>query len=75
MAAITLTQAQARLAQYLTAEEQVLKGQSYSIGDRALTRADLEDIREGIKYWEKKVDNLAVGRTKPLITSVIPRDG
>ena len=74
MAAITLTQAQTMLTAYITAEQKVLKGQSYSIGGRALTRADLEEIRKGVKYWADKVDNLAVGRTKPLVTQVIPRD-
>lgn len=74
MPGITLAIAQAKLTEYLTAESKILEGQSYSIGDRALTRADLEEIRKGIKYWEAKCDNLEVGRTKPLVTSVIPRD-
>ena len=75
MPGITLIIAQGKLTEYLEAESKVLTGQSYSIGDRALTRADLEEIRNGIKYWESKVDNLEVGRRKPLVTSVIPRDG
>ncbi len=39
----------ARLKQYLAAEEAVLvAGQSYKIGNRTLTRADLAEIREAI---------------------------
>jgi len=75
MAGITLTIAQTMLTAYITAEQKVLKNQSYSIGDRALTRADLSEIREGVTYWNKKVENLSVGRTRPLMTKVIPRDG
>lgn len=39
-----------RLKQYLTAEKAVLVGgQSYRIGNRTLTRADLAEIREEIR--------------------------
>lgn len=39
----------ARLRQYLAAEEAVLvAGQSYTIENRTLTRADLAEIREAI---------------------------
>ena len=37
-----------RLAQYLKAEKVVLMGQSYTIGTRTLTRADLSTIRAAI---------------------------
>ncbi len=59
MAGITLAQAEARLATYLAAEEAVLSGQSYTIGDRALTRADLAKIQEGIKAWDERVKTLS----------------
>jgi hypothetical protein len=42
---------------YIKAEKAVLNNQSYSIGSRTLTRADLSDIRDGYKYWQKQVDN------------------
>lgn len=58
MASITLDIAQARLTAYLDAEEKVLGGQSYRIGERMLTRADLAEIRRGIDYWTAKVDGL-----------------
>lgn len=59
MAGITLADAEARLAAYLAAEEKVLLGQSYEIGDRKLTRANLGEIRDGINTWDARVKNLA----------------
>lgn len=39
-----------RLKQYLSAEQAILvAGQSYRIGNRTLTRADLSEIRQEIK--------------------------
>ena len=35
-----------RLRAYYAAEKAVLSGQSYTIGNRTLTRADLADIRD-----------------------------
>ena len=58
MPAITLTQAQTRLQQYLDAEAAVLTGQRYEIGGRMLQRADLGEIRKGIEHWERKVNEL-----------------
>ena len=74
MPVVTLTQANATLQAYILAERKVLAGQSYSIGDRALTRADLKEIREGIEYWNKQVSMLAAERTKPPVRRIIPRD-
>ncbi|WP_295163405.1 DUF6148 family protein [Selenomonas sp. F0473] len=37
-----------RLAEYLAAERAVLSGQSYTIGNRTLTRANLSTIRAAI---------------------------
>ena len=55
---ITLDQARQMLQTYLDAELKVLSGQSYSIGGRTLTRADLAAIRAGRDEWQKKVDSL-----------------
>lgn len=51
MAGITKEIAAKHLDLWLTAEEKVSRGQSYRIGDRSLTRADLAEIRASIKYW------------------------
>jgi hypothetical protein len=59
MAGITLEQAQTQLAAYLAAETAALGGQSYRIGDRMLTRADLSEIRAGIDSWNARVVSLS----------------
>lgn len=59
MAGITLTQAEERLSLYLDAETKVLQGQSYRIGERQLTRADLSEIRAGIDIWDARVKALS----------------
>lgn len=71
MAGITLDQADSRLTEYINAESAVLSGQSYSIGGRSLTRANLKEIRDGIDYWEKKVASLSPNRGV-LIRGMVP---
>jgi hypothetical protein len=58
---LTLTDAQAHLDAWLAADLAVSKGQSYSIGSRALTRANAAEIRTNIDYWQAKVDALTAG--------------
>ena len=48
--------AQQMLDAYQQAELAVLRGQSYRIGERQLTLADLEQIQQGRKYWESAVE-------------------
>lgn len=43
------------VALYIAAEKAVLNSQSYSIAGRALTRANLPEIRAGRKEWEAVV--------------------
>lgn len=65
MAGITLAQAEAKLTMFLTAEDTVSSGKSYSIGDRSMTRHDLSEIRQSIAFWDRKVKELtesAAGR-------------
>ena len=74
---ITLDTAQKHLDQWLEAELAVTSNQSYQIGNRNLTRANLQDIRKEIEYWDAKVKELAMkenggGRTR--IYTVVPRD-
>lgn len=44
-----------KLKTWLAAEEAVATGQSYQIGNRMLTRADLKQIREQMEYWAGKL--------------------
>lgn len=59
MAGITQARAETQLAAYLDAETAVLSGQSYTIAGRSLSRANLAEIREGIKYWDSMVNKKA----------------
>lgn len=58
---VTLAQAQEKVTQYMDAIEKVLSGQSYSIGGRSLTRADLATLESGLDFWEKRVARLTRG--------------
>ena len=49
------TEVTERLTKYKEAEEMILNGaQSYSVGSRTLTRADLKSIAERIEKLEKE---------------------
>lgn len=69
---------EARLELYLEAERAILEGaQSYSIGSRSLSRAELSEVRQMISYLEKRVAEEKArerggGKNKTL--GVIPRD-
>ncbi len=77
MAGITIEIAKEHLDIWLEAERIVATGQSYTIGSRTLTRANLNEIRKTIDYWENKVSaieksNKNNGRNR--ILRVVPRD-
>lgn len=55
MAIFTKKLCQEKLKTWLAAEESVATGQSYQIGSRMLTRADLKQIREELEYWAGKL--------------------
>jgi len=42
-----------KLKTWLAAEEAIATGQSYQIGSRNLTRADLKAVREELEYWSR----------------------
>ncbi|MBR2209764.1 MAG: hypothetical protein IJ859_13240 [Synergistaceae bacterium] len=44
-----------RLELYLKAEQAILSGQSYEIGDRKLTRANLKDVVDTINSLKKEI--------------------
>lgn len=52
---MTRTEISDMLAAYVAAEIAVLKGKSYTINGRSLSRVDLPDIREGRQEWEQKL--------------------
>jgi hypothetical protein len=72
------TRYKARLEMYYQAEEQILGGaQSYSLGSRSLTRANLSEIRNAIKGLEKEIENLDSvlnGRGRVALLGGVPLD-
>ena len=51
--AISLADAQTALSAWVAADLAVATGQSYSIGNRTLTRADAGEITDKIAYWSR----------------------
>lgn len=77
MAGYTLETAKEHLNAWLTAELEVTTHQSYSIGTRSLTKANLAEIRKQIEFWRNevaKLENLAKRRGRNRIMRVVPRD-
>lgn len=77
MAGITLEKAKQHLEVWLEAELEVATNQSYSIGTRSLTRANLKEIRGEIQFWQNQVarlENIKNRRGRNRITRVVPRD-
>lgn len=77
MAGITLETAQKHLDAWLEAEMQVTNAQSYTIGSRTLTKANLTEIRNAIKYWQQKVtilENLKKNNGRSRVKRFVPRD-
>lgn len=56
MAAFSKTICKQKLDEYLAAETAVLSSQSYSIGGRSLTRANLAEIRKGVEVWNDRLN-------------------
>jgi len=69
-----ITETETRLAAYITAEQYLLTGgQAYSIGNRSLTRADLESITKMI--IRLNADLMVLRRGNQIVCQrVVPRD-
>lgn len=66
-----------KLNTWLAAEEAVATGQSYQIGTRMLTRADLKQIREEMEYWAAKLAEAESAETRGgrnRLYHFVPRD-
>ncbi len=57
----TLEQVQARLQLYYDAEAAILSGQSYSLGNRSLSRPNLKEVQEQITKLENEESRLKGG--------------
>jgi len=63
-----MTTATDMLAKYITAEAAILDGQQVRFGERWLTRANLIEVQNGRKDWERRVNaetRIAAGGTSP----------
>lgn len=61
---ITVQYAREQLLVWYKAMEAVASGQEYKIGTRMLSMPHLREIREQIKYWENKVEQLKRGNRR-----------
>lgn len=71
---ITIEKANQMLEAWLNAEMAITTGQSYSMGSRSLTRANLSEVRKAVEYWDKKVKALSGKTVKRRVMGVVPRD-
>lgn len=60
MAVFSKELCQKKLNTWMKAEEAIATGQSYQIGSRMLTRADLKQVREEMEYWAGKLAEASV---------------
>ncbi len=72
----TLKEAKASLTMWLEAEAAVASGQSYAIGSRSLTRANLSEIAKRIDFWRNEVASLEAGNKNGArrVMRAVPRD-
>ena len=74
---ISLEIAKKHLDAWLTAELEVTTHQSYTIGSRSLTKANLSEIRQQIEYWRNQVarlENIEKRGGRNRIYRAVPRD-
>jgi Family of unknown function (DUF6148) len=61
MAGLTLQQAETQLALWLEADAKVAANQAWTYQGRTYTRADAEQIRLNIEFWDKQAKRLDRG--------------
>lgn len=74
---ISLEIAKKHLDAWLTAELEVTTHQSYTIGSRSLTKANLAEIRKQIEYWNDQVarmENIEKRGGRNRVFRAVPRD-
>jgi len=70
---VDIQTAREMLAIWIAAEKAVSTGQEYRIGTRRLTRANLREIGERIRYWQTELAKLE-GKGRNRVRQVIIRD-
>ena len=71
MAGLTRAQCEAILEKWRLAMEAVAEGQSYSMGGRSFTLADVNSISTQIEIWESRVK--AFARSGMDVKKVVPQ--
>lgn len=77
MSGYSLSTAQQHLQAWLNAELAVTAAQSYTIGTRSLSKANLGEIREQIKFWQNEVarlENMEKSKGRNRAYRFVPRD-
>ena len=64
MSGIDLATAESKLAMWLDAEAGIASGQRVEMNSRVLWRADLEQVRAQIDYWQRWVNRLSARATR-----------
>lgn len=70
---MNLNRAKKHLEAWYNAELSISTGQSYRIGTRQLTRANLSEVRKQIAYWKREISKLE-GRGSRRVYRAVPRD-
>ena len=66
--------AKQKLQMWLDAMDAIATGQSYTIGSRSLTRANLNDIQSQIEHWSSIVTKCESGHKSIYVQRAIPQD-
>ena len=62
---------------WLEAELEIASHQSYALGSKSLTKANLGEVRKQLQYWKNEVARLENAKTRKgrsRIIRVVPRD-
>lgn len=71
----TLSEARDMLRLWMDAYKACASSQSYTIGSRSLSRANLSEIKDQIEYWRNEIAALEAGTGGGRrVIRIIPRD-
>lgn len=71
---VTIEEARENLTMWLDAERAISTGQSYKIGTRSLSRADLSMVASRIAFWRNEIEKLENGQRGLRVVRAVPRD-
>lgn len=72
-----LETARAHYSAWLIAELELVTSQSYTIGSRSLTRANLSEVRQQIIFWQNeiaKLESMQKRKGRNRMMRIVPRD-